>query len=141
MSGTCLSGSCIAQTLRHLERLPTGDLGGQHALCLCLSGSPGDCPAEECRRAFRHCKTGAETHGAEGRPGLAAPEEDAVSPGGHAPLLAAVVVQRLRGVLVKLVGGPEGDGASCRCTKARPAAISTFSWSAQGHMLEASESW
>ena len=39
-----------------------------------------------------------------------ASEEDAVSPGRHASLLTAVIAQGVSRVLVKLVGGAEGDG-------------------------------
>ena len=39
---------------------------------------------------------------------LGASEEDAVGPGGHAALLAAVVVKWLH--LVELIGRPERDG-------------------------------
>ena len=37
-------------------------------------------------------------------------EEDAVSPGRHTSLFTAVVAQGVSSVLVKLVGGAEGDG-------------------------------
>ena len=51
---------------------------------------------------------------------LAAPEQDAVSPGRHPALLAAVIVQGLLRVLVKLVGGPEGDGGLLQVHKGAP---------------------
>jgi hypothetical protein len=45
------------------------------------------------------------------------PEEDAVRPGGHPPLLAGVVTEGVRVVLVELVSGGESDGALPQVTE------------------------
>lgn len=62
--------------------------------------------------------TGAGAHGVGGVADLGAAEEDAVSPGRHAALLAAVVVERLH--LVELVGRPERDGRLLQRRKRAP---------------------